>query len=94
MFGIDRIQTGEMIVEGKPVSFKNPRRSDSRRFCFTPENRKHDGIIPHLSIRENIVVSVAGAASVMKAISRKQQDEIVDKFIKVLASARLVRSNS
>jgi simple sugar transport system ATP-binding protein len=84
MFGIDRIQTGEMLVDGKPASFKTPGEAIRTGFAFTPENRKSDGIIPHLSIRENIVLALQARQGVAKAISRKQQDEIVDKFIKIL----------
>jgi galactofuranose transport system ATP-binding protein len=84
MFGIDRIQTGEMWVDGKPATFKSPSEAIQAGFAFTPENRKSDGIIPHLSIRENIVLALQARQGVAKAISRRQQDEIVDKFINVL----------
>jgi monosaccharide-transporting ATPase len=84
MFGIDRIQTGEMLVDGKPTTFKSPGEAIRAGFAFTPENRKSDGIIPHLSIRENIVLALQARQGVAKAISRKQQEEIVEKFIKVL----------
>ena len=84
MFGIDKIQTGEMFVDGKSAAFKSPGEAIRAGFAFTPENRKSDGIIPHLSIRENIVLALQARQGVAKAISRKQQDEIVDKFIKVL----------
>jgi monosaccharide-transporting ATPase len=84
MFGIDRVQTGHMLVDGKPTTFKSPGEAIRAGFAFTPENRKSDGIIPHLSIRENIVLALQARQGVAKAISRKQQDEIVEKFIKVL----------
>jgi simple sugar transport system ATP-binding protein len=84
IFGIDKIQTGEMLVEGKPTVFKSPGEAIYAGFAFTPENRKSDGIIPHLSIRENIVLALQAKQGVIKAISRKQQDEIVANFIKVL----------
>jgi simple sugar transport system ATP-binding protein len=84
MFGIDRIQTGEMVVDGKATTFKSPGEAIRAGFAFTPENRKSDGIIPHLSIRENIVLALQARQGVAKAISRKEQDEIVEKFIKAL----------
>jgi simple sugar transport system ATP-binding protein len=85
IFGIDKIQTGEMSVEGEPVNFKSPREAIYAGFAFTPENRKSDGIIPHLSIRENIILAMQAKQGVFKAISRKQQDEIVARYIKALA---------
>jgi len=73
-----------MLVEGKPTVFKSPGEAIYAGFAFTPENRKSDGIIPHLSIRENIVLALQAKQGVIKAISRKQQDEIVANFIRVL----------
>ncbi|HXT10967.1 MAG TPA: sugar ABC transporter ATP-binding protein [Candidatus Angelobacter sp.] len=84
IFGIDKIQTGEMRVEGKPAEYRSPSEAIRAGFAFTPENRKSDGIIPHLSIRENIMLALQARHGVAKAISRKQQDEIVEKFIQLL----------
>src|SRR5439155_14154006 len=56
IFGIDKAQTGEMRLDGKRVAFHSPRQAIRAGFAFTPENRKVEGIIPHLSIRENIVL--------------------------------------
>jgi monosaccharide-transporting ATPase len=84
IFGIDKAQTGEMLVDGKPSAFRSPQQAIRAGLAFTPENRKTDGIIPHLSIRENICLALQARQGAMATISRKQQEEIADKFIKLL----------
>src|ERR1043166_7957704 len=84
IFGIDKPQTGEMRVDGKATQFSSPRQAIRAGFAFTPENRKVEGIIPHLSVRENIIVALQARQGALKTLSQKQQEEIADKFIKLL----------
>jgi simple sugar transport system ATP-binding protein len=84
IFGIDKAQTGEMLMEGKPSAFRSPRQAIRAGLAFTPENRKSDGIIPHLSIRENIVLALQARKGATQTLSRKEQENLADKFIKLL----------
>jgi simple sugar transport system ATP-binding protein len=84
IFGIDRPQTGEMLVDGKPTTFRSPRQAIRANFAFTPENRKTDGIIPHLSVRENIVLALQARRGALKTLPRKEQEDLADLFIKSL----------
>jgi galactofuranose transport system ATP-binding protein len=83
IFGIDRGQ-GEMRVEGRPVKFHSPRQAIRAGFAFTPENRKVEGIIPHLSVRENIILALQARQGATRILSRKRQLEIADQFIRAL----------
>ena len=62
VFGIDKaIQTGEMLrgqAKAPLIQISTARRFWRGVRIYTPENRKSDGIIPHLSIRENIVLAL------------------------------------
>jgi simple sugar transport system ATP-binding protein len=71
-------------LDGKPDRFKSPRQAIRAGLALTPENRKTDGVIPHLSIRENISLALQARQGAAKTISRKEQEEIADKFIKLL----------
>src|SRR5205807_3007635 len=84
IFGIDKPQTGEMRVDGKATQFRSPRQAIRAGFAFTPENRKVEGIIPHLSVRENIILALQARQGALKTLSQKQQEEIADKFIRLL----------
>ncbi len=84
LFGIDKPQTGEMLVEGRKVVFHSPRQAIREGFAFTPENRKVEGIVPHLSVRENIILALQARQGTTNTLSRKRQEEIAEEFIKVL----------
>jgi simple sugar transport system ATP-binding protein len=84
LFGIDRPQTGEMLVEGRKVTLHAPRQAIREGFAFTPEDRKVEGIVPHLSVRENIILAMQARQGIMETIPRSRQEEIAGKFIKAL----------
>ena len=84
LFGIDKPQTGEMLVEGRKVAFHSPRQAIREGFAFTPENRKVEGIVPHLSVRENIILALQARQGTTNTLSRKRQEEIAEEFIKAL----------
>ena len=84
IFGIDKPQTGEMLVEGRKVVFHSPRQAIREGFAFTPENRKVEGIVPHLSVRENIILALQARQGTTNTLSQKRQEEIAEEFIKVL----------
>jgi simple sugar transport system ATP-binding protein len=84
LFGVDRPQTGEMLVEGRKVILHAPRQAIRQGFAFTPEDRKVEGIVPHLSVRENIILAMQARQGIMETIPRSRQEEIADKFIKAL----------
>jgi simple sugar transport system ATP-binding protein len=84
IFGVDEPKNGQMLLGGERVRFKSPREAIRKGFAFTPENRKLEGIIPHLSVRENIILALQARQGVGRTLSRKQQIEIAEEFIKLL----------
>lgn len=84
IFGIDKAQTGEMRVDGRRTSFHSPRQAIRAGFAFTPENRKVEGILPRMSVRENIVLALQARQGLGQMISRKRQLELADEFIRRL----------
>jgi simple sugar transport system ATP-binding protein len=84
IFGLDKAQTGEMRVDGRKVSFHSPRQAIREGFGFTPENRKVEGVIPHLSVRENIVLALQARQGAARVISWKRQLELAGEFIRRL----------
>jgi monosaccharide-transporting ATPase len=84
LFGIDKAGYGEMFVGGRMVSFHSPRQAIREGVAFTPENRKEDGIIPHLSVLENIILALQARQGSLRPLSGKRQLEIAEEFIKRL----------
>ena len=84
LFGVDKPQTGEMLIEGRKVAFHTPRQAIREGFAFTPEDRKVEGIVPHLSVRENIILALQARQGATDPLSRARQEEIANEFIKAL----------
>jgi len=84
MFGADRSDTGEISIDGKPVAMRTPRAATSNGIAFTSENRRTEGLVGELTVRENIILALQAARGWTRPISRKRQDELVDEYIKAL----------
>ncbi|MCX8130617.1 MAG: sugar ABC transporter ATP-binding protein [Clostridia bacterium] len=84
IFGSDMHDQGEIEVCGKKVKFRLPKDAISMNFAFCSEDRKIEGIIPHMSVRENMTLATLPRLSRFGVVSRRKQDEIVEKYIKRL----------
>jgi ribose transport system ATP-binding protein len=84
VFGADPLEEGAVRVEGKPAHFHSPADAIHAGIGFCPEDRKMDGIIPYLSVRENLTLAALPTLARNGIVSREKQQEIVDRFIKRL----------
>jgi monosaccharide-transporting ATPase len=75
---------GSVEIDGKKVRRNSTPAAIRAGAVMLPEDRKTEGIIPNLSVRENIVVAALPRISRAGLVSRAKQDEIVDYFIKRL----------
>ena len=84
LFGAGRKQDGKFWIEGQPVSLSSPRAAIARKLGFCPEERKTEGIIPNLSVRENIVLALQASKGWWRRLGGKAQAELADRYIKAL----------
>ncbi|MGA1804325.1 galactofuranose ABC transporter, ATP-binding protein YtfR [Rhizobium sp. HT1-10] len=84
LFGVEHADSGEATVDGQPLALSSPRAAIKGGFGFCPEDRKTDGIIGDLSIRENIVVALQARRGWARPLSRSEQNSIADRYIKAL----------
>jgi monosaccharide-transporting ATPase len=84
LFGLDRADSGCMLLDGAPVQISSARQAIRCRFGFCPEDRKTEGIIPHLSVRENIILALQAGKGWLRSLSRKRQAEIAGNYIRAL----------
>ncbi|WP_030848491.1 sugar ABC transporter ATP-binding protein [Streptomyces griseus] len=75
---------GEITVDGKRVGRPTPAAAIRAGISMLPEDRKAEGIVPGLSVRENIVLAAMPRLSRAGIASRAQQDRIVEIFMKRL----------
>jgi ribose transport system ATP-binding protein len=84
IFGADHLDGGTITVGGKEVRFRRPEDAIRAGIGFCSEDRKADGIIPDLSVRENLTLAALPTLTRSGIVDRKQQEEIVDRFIQRL----------
>jgi simple sugar transport system ATP-binding protein len=84
LFGVDKPDVGSLVMDGKPVTDFSPAASIHRGIALCPEDRKAEGIIADLTVRENIVLAMQAGLGWFKRIGTKEQYEIADKYIKLL----------
>ncbi|WP_328477295.1 sugar ABC transporter ATP-binding protein [Actinoplanes sp. NBC_00393] len=84
LFGADKADTGELHIDGKPANLRSPQVAMKRGIAFSSENRRTEGILGDLSVRENIILALQASRGWTRPIPRKRQDEIVEKYIKAL----------
>lgn len=84
LFGATQPDSGEIFWMDNKVHFKSAKDSIDQGIGFCTEDRKIEGIIPHLSVKENMTIALLPQISKMGVVSKKQQDKIVDDYIKRL----------
>ena len=84
LFGADRSDTGAFTVAGKSLAIRNPRVATAHGVAFCPENRRTEGLVEDLTVRENIVLALQAARGWTRPIPRKRQDELVEHWIRAL----------
>jgi galactofuranose transport system ATP-binding protein len=84
LFGVDKPDSGTLKVGGKAVKNFSPLASINRGIALCPEDRKADGIVDDLTVRENIILAVQASRGWFRYLNKQQQYEIADKFIQLL----------
>ncbi|MEP9370838.1 galactofuranose ABC transporter, ATP-binding protein YtfR [Mesorhizobium sp. KR1-2] len=84
MFGIDLADAGRVSIDGKPVRIASPRDAVRLGFGLCPEDRKADGIIGDLSVRENIALALQARRGWLRRMSTRDQTELAERFVKAL----------
>jgi monosaccharide-transporting ATPase len=84
VFGVDALDAGTVSVDGDSARRWNPAAAIRGGLGMVPEDRKSEGIVGELSVRDNIVLAALPRLTTAGFVSRRRQDEIVDTFVKRL----------
>ena len=84
IFAADRVTGGKVKVNGKDVKITKPKDAMEKGIGYLPEDRKGDGIIQDLSVRENIILALQVLQGFTHPISRAEQEKMADEFIEAL----------
>lgn len=84
IFGMDRLSAGTLRLAGRPISLGSPREAIAAGMAFLSEDRKTEGIIPDLSVRENLTLALLPRLSRMGVVNEARERKIVEGFIRAL----------
>jgi monosaccharide-transporting ATPase len=84
LFGIDARTSGEISTSDSPADLHSPRDAIRRGLAFSSEDRKLEGILPWLSVRENLIIALQGKRGAWRALSRAEQEKLCEHYIRAL----------
>ena len=84
IYGADKANTGTLEVDGKEVRINQPIDAMNLGMGMLPDDRKAEGIIEDLSIRENIILALQARRGMFRLLSRAKQEQIADEMIETL----------
>lgn len=84
LYGADKADAGNLEVKANKLHMSMPLQAMKAGMAFCPENRKDEGIIAELSVRENIIIALQAKKSVFKLLSKKEQEVFTDRYIDLL----------
>lgn len=84
LFGVNQPDDGSVFWYESETKMKNPSDAISKGIGFLTEDRKEEGIFPNLSVKDNMTVTLIDQISNKGFIDFKKENEIVDKYIKML----------
>jgi ABC-type sugar transport system ATPase subunit len=80
LFGVDTIDEGEILIDGKPVKIKNSQDAINHRIGFVTEDRKTQGLVLNASIKENASLSILNRIKKFGMVDKVREKEIVQNY--------------
>jgi simple sugar transport system ATP-binding protein len=87
IFGVEKNDRGDAFVKGEKVNLNSPRKAIQYGFGLCPEDRKVDGIIGDLTVRENIILALQAKMGWLKYLTFKKQQQLAQEMIEALRIA-------
>jgi monosaccharide-transporting ATPase len=84
LFGVAPADTGETKIANQSTPIRSPRQAVRQGLAYCTEDRKTEGIIPNLSVRENMILAMQASRGPLRLLSRKEQANIADQYIRAL----------
>ena len=84
LYGADKPDSGTYTLNGKKVNISDPYTALKNKIAYSTENRRDEGIIGDLTVRQNILIALQATRGMFKPIPKKEADAIVDKYMKEL----------
>lgn len=85
LFGLRHPDQGELRVDGAVEQVKTPSDAVRLGMGMLPEDRKADGIVGELSVRENIVLALQARRGILNHLPADEQAAMAERFVKALS---------
>ena len=82
--GADAATEGELKISSTTTRLKTPRQALDAGIAYSSEDRKAEGIVGDLTVRENIILAIQAERGWLRKVPKAQADEVVDRYIKAL----------
>ena len=84
IFGADRVIGGTVKKNGKQIKISKPLDAMKNGIAYLPEDRKNDGIVGDLSVRDNIILALQVLKGFFRPFTKAQAYKFADEYIKLL----------
>ncbi|WP_371477044.1 sugar ABC transporter ATP-binding protein [Kitasatospora sp. NBC_00315] len=84
LFGADAADGGTVRINGQEAALRTPRAAIGHGIAFCSENRRTEGLVGELTVRENIVLALQASRGWTRPLSRTAQDEYAIRWIRAL----------
>lgn len=84
IFAADRVTGGKVKINGKEAKISKPKEAMRHGIGYLPEDRKGDGIIQDLSVRENLILAQQVLKGFWHPFKKAEAEKIADEYIKLL----------
>ena len=84
IFGADKVIHGTLKKNGKPVKINKPLDAMKQGIAYLPEDRKVDGIVGDLSVRDNIILAAQVLRGFFRPFSKAEKNKLAEEYIKLL----------
>ena len=83
--GADRPDRGTLRVRGRRTALRTPHSAVRHGIAYSSEDRRSEGIIGELTVRENVILALQADRGWHLPISRRRQDELVTSYVQALS---------
>jgi simple sugar transport system ATP-binding protein len=84
LFGLESADSGAVTIGEKRAVIRSPRDAMAHDLAFCSEDRRAEGILPHLSVRENMILAMQAGRGPLRLLPRRDQDTLVNHYIRAL----------
>ncbi|MGO8919787.1 MAG: sugar ABC transporter ATP-binding protein [Stellaceae bacterium] len=84
LYGALKAESGVLRMDGRPVTIRSPRHAVRLGIGFCPEDRKREGLVAELTVRENIVLALQSKRGPFRLLPREAQRRLAEEMIAAL----------